>query len=244
MYNQPNRPDDYLPILILIFVFLLLIGIVSIFLFNVNSQVHSKILQEGESKMQNDYLRKVMVSDAVSLDPEIKTEMKKEHLQAVKLLKMDEGLRLKIYKDTKGLDTIGFGHNVSGRKLTKKEHKHLFPNRKYHIPISEMVQIWSSIGITKEDAEYLLEQDIKLAEKDLITIFGDYWNQIPLTKKVFLTDMSFNLGLSRMSGFRKMIAAIKIKDWKKAGKECRNSEAYRELPKRYECIARGLEEGN
>ena len=170
--------------------------------------------------------------------------MEQEHLQAVKLLKIDEGLRLKAYKDTKGLATIGYGHNISGRMLTKEEHSHLFPGRKYHIPISEMIHIWSTIGMTKEDAEYLLEQDINLAESDLKLIFGDYWEEIPQRKKVFLTDMSFNLGLARLSGFHKMIEAIKEGDWKKAGEECRDSEAYRQLPKRYEDIARGLQEGD
>ena len=46
----------------------------------------------------------------------------------LEMLKRDEGLRLKTYRDTRGNWTVGFGRNLSGRGITEKEALHLLQN--------------------------------------------------------------------------------------------------------------------
>ena len=157
-------------------------------------------------------------------------------------LKQEEGWRNRSYLDSKRLATIGFGHQVAGRRLTKEEHERLFPGKRYHLAIKDMIRYWDSNPMSKEDGIWLLEQDIELAEKDCKIIFGDLWDLLPDKKKVPLIDMSFQLGLARFLGFKRLIKAVNNGDWKAAGAEARNSKAYREAKHRWEHIAQELEE--
>lgn len=47
---------------------------------------------------------------------------------ARKLLMKHEGLRLKVYKDTVGKETIGYGRNLVDRGITEAEAEHLLAN--------------------------------------------------------------------------------------------------------------------
>lgn len=155
----------------------------------------------------------------------------------VQQIRMEEGWRNTVYKDSVGLATIGFGHNISGRKLTRIEHERLFPGYQYHISIEQMIDYWKKNPLSEEDGVYLLKQDIEIARQDCVIIFGKLWDDIPQEKKVPLVDMAFNLGLSRLMGFRKMIAAVKESNWKEAGNQIRNSRAHKQDTNRYDRIA-------
>jgi len=89
----------------------------------------------------------------------------------------------------------------------------------------------SDDGISLHIAETLLTDDIKIAINGLREIFKD-WDDIPSTAQMALTDMMFNLGYNRFNNFKKMIAAIKICNWKEAAKEAENSLWCKQLPTR------------
>ena len=165
---------------------------------------------------------------------------KEDHLSLLKQLKQEEGFASKLYADTVGALTIGFGHNIGGRPLSIAEQKRLFPGSNYPLSIPSIVLILRSKGISKEDATYLLEQDILIAEKDCKDLFSK-WNDIPSDKKLPLIDMAFNLGKPKLSKFVKMRKAVEKGDWKEAAKQVRNSLSYLQLPKRYERLAKELE---
>jgi len=77
-------------------------------------------------------------------------------------------------------------------------------------------------GISEDEAMILLENDIKRCEAELVDIFTEFYTY-PENVRIALIDMIFNLGKTRFLKFKKMIQAIKDKDFLKASKEARNS---------------------
>ena len=77
-------------------------------------------------------------------------------------------------------------------------------------------------GISEDEAMILLENDIKRCEAELVDIFTEFYTY-PENVRIALIDMIFNLGKTRFLQFKKMIQAIKERDFLKASKEARNS---------------------
>ena len=90
-------------------------------------------------------------------------------------------------------------------------------------------------GITEEEALFLLRNDISECEDDLRSIFTEYDTLDEYRKRV-LIDMRFNLGPSRFRQFKKMIAAVKEKDFSRAADEMKDSNWYRQVGKRAETL--------
>lgn len=101
------------------------------------------------------------------------------------LIKKHEGKRLKPYKCTAGKLTIGYGRNLDDK------------------------------GITEEEAEFMLDNDIKAvisACKETFSWFAFLDN----VRQAVVADMVFNLGLAGFLGFKNTIAHIRNKEWDKA----------------------------
>ena len=88
-------------------------------------------------------------------------------------------------------------------------------------------------GLTEEEALFLLRNDIAECEDDLRSIFTEY-DALDESRKRALIDMRFNLGPSRFRQFKKMIAAVKEKDFSRAADEMKDSNWYRQVGKRAE----------
>jgi len=88
-------------------------------------------------------------------------------------------------------------------------------------------------GISKDEALYMLSHDIKTVTDDLHSIFEDF-SYLPYDVQLALTDMMFNLGKSRFLGFKKMIAAIKDKDFKEAARQAKDSKWCKQVGSRCE----------
>ncbi len=127
------------------------------------------------------------------------------------LLIKHENLKLKPYKDTKGILTIGVGRNLEDN------------------------------GISEDEAMYLLENDIKRVEQELREIFPDF-DELPKNVKMVLIDMDFNLGKSRFLQFKKMIQAVKERDWERMIEEMKNSRWCRQVKSRCYDDAKLIEE--
>lgn len=76
-------------------------------------------------------------------------------------------------------------------------------------------------GITKEEADLLFENDFARCIKEL-SPYPWYVNQ-PEHIQSALINMCFNLGISKLLGFKKMIAALTVKDYTKASLEALDS---------------------
>ena len=125
----------------------------------------------------------------------------------IKLLKQillgDEGKKLKVYPDSLGVLTIGVGRNLQTK------------------------------GISSEEANYLLENDIQEALADIEAIFhADTLTHLNDARQLALVDMAFQLGRDRLRKFTKFIAAIEDSEWEKAAIEGLNSLWARQCPER------------
>ena len=115
-------------------------------------------------------------------------------------LKRHEGLELMPYKCTSGKTTIGVGRNLE------------------------------DIGITEQEAELLLLNDIGRVKQELV---NDQWymNLDPVRKAV-IENMSFNLGYPTLKKFQNMISSISQGDYETASKEMLNSRWSKQVGQR------------
>ncbi len=129
-------------------------------------------------------------------------------------IKQNEGLRFFPYKCTAGKLTIGWGRNLDDQ------------------------------GITLNEAEFMLNHDINLCISSIREIFGDplYWT-FSDSVKIVLTDMMFNLGVTRFKKFKKMIQAVKNEDWPEAAKQLLDSRYAKQVPNRANKNADAMKRG-
>jgi lysozyme len=112
-----------------------------------------------------------------------------------------EGYSALVYECTAGYATIGYGRNLEQR------------------------------GITKEEAEHLLANDIKQCIKELKGIMNKF-DDLPEKAQLVLIDMCYNLGLSKLLNFENMLDAIDAKDWEKASAELLDSRYAAQVKRR------------
>ena len=109
-----------------------------------------------------------------------------------------EGLRLQVYQDTLGIDTIGIGRNLEDRGITKEELDDL------DIPSIDHVYEY---GITEADAVYLATNDVQIVEEELVRAHPCV-DRLDSVRQLILMDMAFNMGVPRLCKFKNMWASI------------------------------------
>ena len=115
-------------------------------------------------------------------------------------LKRHEGLELMPYKCTSGKTTIGVGRNLE------------------------------DIGITEQEAELLLLNDIGRVKQELV---NDQWYMdLDPVRKAVIENMSFNLGYPTLKKFQNMISSISQGDYETASKEMLNSRWSKQVGQR------------
>ena len=88
-------------------------------------------------------------------------------------------------------------------------------------------------GISEDEAIYMLNNDLKIVSNALHSIFEDF-SYLPYDVQLALTDMMFNIGKPRFLGFKKMIQAIKDKDFKEAARQAKDSKWCKQVGTRCE----------
>ena len=124
-----------------------------------------------------------------------------------------EGLRLQVYKDTLGIDTIGIGRNLEDRGITKEELDWM------DIPSMDAVYEY---GITEADAMYLAKNDVQIVEEELVRAHPCV-EELDAVRQLVLMDMAFNMGVPRLRKFQKMWNAVHEKKFDIAAKEMLDS---------------------
>ena len=115
-------------------------------------------------------------------------------------LKRHESVELKPYKCTSGKLTIGVGRNLE------------------------------DIGITEQEAELLLLNDIGRVKQELV---NDQWYMdLDPVRKAVIENMSFNLGYPTLKKFQNMIAHISEGNFELASKEMLNSRWSKQVGQR------------
>lgn len=133
-----------------------------------------------------------------------------------------EGLRLKPYKDSKGLWTIGIGDLIDQKQMSFKEAIHLWNN-----------------GITESAAIERCKNNIIRASLSARRVLGpEYYDQLSEVRQEVLTEMVFQMGAHGVSLFKKTIAFIRSGQHKLASMEMLDSKWHREdSPGRAETMA-------
>ena len=84
----------------------------------------------------------------------------------------------------------------------------------------------SQIGLSEEEAEFLLDNDIERVKKELSRF--DFFEDLNSTRQIALISMGYNLGISRLSRFTKMINFLESGQWAKAAAEIYPNSLYAE----------------
>ena len=97
-------------------------------------------------------------------------------------------------------------------------------------------------GITEREAEELLDNDIEAIEAQLRNSF-DFYMGLTDVRKAVLIDLTFNIGLGGVKGFKNMLAALDKQNYTEAKYQLLDSRYARQVPNRAKELADLLEEG-
>lgn len=109
-----------------------------------------------------------------------------------------EGRRLKPYRDTVGVWTVGVGHNISAKGL----------------PSRMVVAIIETGQLTDQMVDELLSNDVDEALKSATAI--PVFNTLDPFRQSVLGDMVFNIGLGSVLGFTNTLMYLQRGDWANA----------------------------
>lgn len=124
-----------------------------------------------------------------------------------------EGKKEMVYKDSRGIPTIGVGFNLN-RGDSSELLKQVGANPK---------KIRSGVEkLNDKQIKKLLKHNLKEAKQNTRDLVKNF-NSLPENVQGVLVEMTFNLGKEGLSGFKNFLKHINNKDWVKASKEMLNS---------------------
>ena len=135
-------------------------------------------------------------------------------------LKIDEGVVYEVYKDHLGYPTFGVGHLV------------LESDPEFGKPVGTPVD--------EDRVNDCFEKDLDTAISECKVLYEDF-DDMPGEVQEVLVNMMFNMGRTRLSGFKNFKKALDEGDWAKAGIEGRDSKWYRQVTNRAERLMERLE---
>ena len=127
----------------------------------------------------------------------------------------DEGLKPYAYQDSLGFWTIGIGTLIDRRK---------------------------NGGLTIDECRYLANNRLDRIKGDLDDQ-APWWKSLVDARQEAIMNMAYNLGVSGVLGFKKMIEAIRVADWQQAAAEMRASKWADQVGARAQRLARMMETG-
>lgn len=77
------------------------------------------------------------------------------------------------------------------------------------------------------------EKDVDRVRMDCLKLYPNF-TDLPDDAQLIIANMMFNMGLPRLSQFKKMKAAVDAGDWDEAANQMEDSRWYRQVPNRAE----------
>ena len=115
--------------------------------------------------------------------------------QLREMLRRHEGVRNFVYLCSEGYETIGVGRNIAD----------------------------SGLGLSEDEVDFLLDNDIKRVREELNDEY--YWfGALNDARQEAMIDISFNLGQTRLRGFKKALDAMSTEDFDRAADEFMDSK--------------------
>lgn len=118
-------------------------------------------------------------------------------------LKRHEGVKSHAYKCTANMITVGVGRNIDEN---------------------------GGIGLSDDEINYLLENDIKRCKQELISL--SWFTDLDSVRQDALVNLCFNLGLTRLMGFKNAMAAMAEGDYERAADEFYDSRWAKQVKSR------------
>lgn len=112
----------------------------------------------------------------------------------IKELRRDEGVEYSPYLDTMGISTVGVGHNIRAKPLPAD---------------------WT-FPLTDAQVDQLLAEDLQEVFDGLDRSLP-WWRDLNYPRQRVIANMTFNLGLAGMLGFKNTLAAIQQGRYNAAG---------------------------
>jgi len=112
----------------------------------------------------------------------------------IKQLRRHEGVRSHVYVCSAGYETIGVGRNIAE----------------------------SGLGLSEDEIDYLLENDVKRCKQELIAL--SWFTDLDSVRQDAMVNLCFNLGMTRLMTFKKALAAMAIGDYSTAADEFMDSK--------------------
>ena len=128
-------------------------------------------------------------------------------------LRIHEGVRTHFYRCTSGLATIGVGRCIEE----------------------------GSLGLSDDEIDYLLENDIKRCKQELISL--SWFADLDSVRQDAIVNLCFNLGLTRLMGFQNAMGAMAIGDYEKAADEFLDSRWAKQVGQRSLDVAHMIRTG-
>lgn len=123
--------------------------------------------------------------------------------------KLFEGWRGNIYKDTVGVDTVGWGFNLQDPMVRRLMPKDVLDGKR---------------ELTEQEAEPIFTDLYRRAERTAKDFVSDaVYSRLPAKMQGILTDMAYNLG-TKLNKFQNMKTAIVGGDMYRTAAEMKNSK--------------------
>ena len=103
-------------------------------------------------------------------------------------------MRSHVYVCSAGYETIGVGRNIAE----------------------------SGLGLSEDEIDYLLENDIKRCKQELIAL--SWFTDLDPVRQDAMVNLCFNLGMTRLMTFKKALAAMAIGEYSTAADEFMDSK--------------------
>lgn len=129
-------------------------------------------------------------------------------------LKRHEGVKSHAYKCTANMITVGVGRNIDEN---------------------------GGIGLSDDEINYLLENDIKRCKQELIAL--SWFTDLDSVRQDALVNLCFNLGLTRLMGFKNAMAAMAEGDYERAADEFYDSRWAKQVKSRADEVCEMIRTG-
>lgn len=97
-------------------------------------------------------------------------------------------------------------------------------------------------GISKEAAEFILQQDMQAAQMAVSRRF-EWFKKLNTVRQFVLVDMCFNMGIARLCTFKKFLAALRHGDFMRAANEMLSSRWAGQVGRRARELAEMMKTG-
>ena len=131
---------------------------------------------------------------------------------------LDEGVRLKPYRDQFGNLTTGVGRNLDSNPFTPAE-------------IAFIGHDGRTLPITLPQAMFLLHNDEGKVMGELTQVWP-WWADLDDVRGRVMVDLCFNMGIQKLKGFPVFISQMSSNDFAAAGEALKNSLWYNQVGNR------------